>query len=507
MSNLSRTSSRSASRNAAAPDRTPPEPRVLTPSQLNAEAQVMLEESFGLIWLEGEISNLARPGSGHWYFSLKDARAQVRCAMFRNRNMRIRFQPENGLHVLLRGRVSLYVGRGEFQIIVEHVEPAGEGALRLAFEQLRGRLEAEGLFAAERKRPLPTLPRHLALVTSPTGAAVHDILTVLKRRWPAALVTIVPSSVQGEAAPGELIKALDRVARWRTEDPAAAPELVIIGRGGGSLEDLWAFNDESLARAIVACPVPIISAVGHEVDVTISDLVADLRAPTPSAAAELAVPDVAEWQANFRARELTLAAISRRQLARASEHLGHLSRRLRHPGHLLRERFQRLDELELRTGRSFARRVAACRERLKGLGRRLDTASPANRLARNRDALMRLRRRLHQARPDVGIRREAERLAGLQRRLERAESALLRRGRDRHQRLSGALNAFNPLAVVERGYAIVSRPAPAGSRFGEVIRDPTAVTRGETLHAHLAGGVLAVIAGERVEEDEPQDKG
>ncbi len=473
---------------------------MLTPSQLNAEAQVVLEEHFGLIWLEGEVSNLARPGSGHWYFSLKDARAQVRCAMFKNRNMRLKFQPENGLKILLRGRASLYLGRGEFQVLVDHIEPAGEGALRLAFEQLRARLEAEGLFAAERKRPLPALPRHLAVITSATGAAIHDILTVLGRRWPAAAVTLLPSAVQGEAAAGDLIEALGRLARWRELAPKRAPELVIIGRGGGSLEDLWAFNDEGLARAIVACPIPVISAVGHEVDVTIADLVADLRAATPSAAAELAVPDRIEWLAGFAQFERRLHATARRRLEQGLERLRHLSLRLRHPGHLLRERIQRVDELELRIRREIHRGLDRRRERFLALRRRLTHASPSSRLMRGGERLQRLQRRLLQVQPTQIVFRERARLTGFQRRLASAEIRLIDRKRSEQQRLAGALNAFNPLAVVERGYAILSRPD--ATRFGTVIRHPADVTEGEMLHARLAGGLLEVHAGRIVPEED-----
>lgn len=471
---------------------------MLTPSQLNAEAQVVLEENFGLIWLEGEVSNLARPGSGHWYFSLKDTRAQVRCAMFRNRNLRLKFQPENGLKILLRGRVSLYLGRGEFQVIVDHIEPAGEGALRLAFEQLRARLEAEGLFEADRKRPLPALPKHLAVITSATGAAIRDILTVLGRRWPAAQVTLLPSAVQGDAAPGELIAALERLARWRDLAPERAPELVIIGRGGGSLEDLWAFNDEGLARAIVACPIPVISAVGHEVDVTIADLVADLRAATPSAAAELAVPDRIDWLAGFAAFERRLQSSAHRRFDQVRERLRHLSRRLRHPGHLLRERSQRVDELDLRIRRQIEQGLERRRERLAGLRRRLLHASPRSRLMRGAERLQRLQRRLLQAQPTHHVLRERSRLVGLKRRLVNAETRLIDRKRSEQQRLAGALNAYNPLAVVERGYAILSRPD--ATRFGTVIRRPEEVSVGERLHARLAGGILEVSAGKAVSD-------
>ena len=246
---------------------------------LNAEAQVTLEERFGLIWIEGELSNLSRPASGHWYFTLKDRTAQVRCAMFKGRNVRVRFTPEAGTKLLLRARVSLYTGRGEFQLIVESMEPAGEGALRLAFEQLRRRLADEGLFDDARKRPLPATPRRSSLITSPSGAALRDLITVLARRWPTAEIVLLLSAVQGDAAPGELVAAFARISRM-CEDSDTPPDLVIAGRGGGSLEDLWCFNEEAVARAIAACPVPVISAVGHETDFTIADFVADLRAPT-----------------------------------------------------------------------------------------------------------------------------------------------------------------------------------------------------------------------------------
>lgn len=470
--------------------------RVLTPSQLNAEAQVVLEENFGLIWLEGEVSNLARPGSGHWYFSLKDARAQVRCAMFKNRNMRLKFEPENGLKILLRGRVSLYLGRGEFQVIVDHIEPAGEGALRLAFEQLRARLDGEGLFDPERKRQLPALPKHLAVITSPTGAAIRDILTVLGRRWPAARVTLLPSAVQGEAAPGELINALKRLARWQELELGPGPELVIIGRGGGSLEDLWAFNDEGLARAIVACPIPVIAAIGHEVDVTIADLVADLRAATPSAAAELAVPDRSDWLTNFAQIERRLQSTARRGFGQVRERLRHLTQRLRHPGHLLRERIQRTDELELRMRRHIDRSLNQRRERLAVLQRRLFHSSPGNRLTRGGERLRSLERRLLHAQPMHRIQREHSRFAGLERRLGTAVARIIERKRSDQRRLAGALNAFNPLAVVERGYAILSQPD--ASRFGKVIRRPEDVSEGDILHARLAGGILEVSAGKAV---------
>ncbi|HET8701334.1 MAG TPA: exodeoxyribonuclease VII large subunit, partial [Nitrococcus sp.] len=253
---------------------------VYTVSRLNQEVRLLLEQALPLLWVEGEISNLSQPRSGHLYFTLKDEAAQVRCAMFRNRGLYLRFQPKESLHVLVRARISLYAPRGDFQLIVEHMESAGDGALRRAFEALKSRLAKEGLFAAEHKRPLPALPRRLGIITSPSGAALHDVLTVLRRRFPAIRVLVYPVTVQGAQAPRE-IAAMIRLAAHRREVDA-----LLLTRGGGSLEDLWAFNDEAVARAVYDCTLPIVSAVGHEIDTTIADLVADQRAPTPSAAAE-----------------------------------------------------------------------------------------------------------------------------------------------------------------------------------------------------------------------------
>lgn len=265
-----------------------PKRDVLTVSRLNTEVKMLLEDSFPLLWVEGEISNLARPASGHIYLSLKDAHAQVSCAMFRNRNTNLRFQPANGQKVLVRARVSLFEARGNFQLILEHMEPAGDGALQRAFEELKNRLEKEGLFDPDRKRPLPRFPSRIGLITSDRGAAVRDVITVLQRRFPAIPVRVYPVPVQGEKAAVEIARTLD-IASERAEC-----DVLILTRGGGSLEDLQAFNTEIVARSIVACDIPVISAVGHEIDFTIADFVADLRAPTPSAAAETAVPDQLE---------------------------------------------------------------------------------------------------------------------------------------------------------------------------------------------------------------------
>ena len=282
----------------------PRERQILTPSTLNSLARELIEATFPLIWVEGELSNVARPASGHVYFSLKDAGAQVRAAMFKPRSSFLRFRPADGIQVLVRCRVSLYEARGDFQLIVEHMEEAGEGALRRQFEQLKAKLAAEGLFDAARKRPLPALPRRIGILTSPTGAAVRDVLNVLARRLPMVEVDVIPVPVQGETAAAQIRAQLEAAGR------AARHDVLLLTRGGGSLEDLWAFNDESLARAIAASPIPVVSAIGHEVDFSIADFVADLRAATPSAAAELLVPDRSELLRNLlRQQQRAVAAV------------------------------------------------------------------------------------------------------------------------------------------------------------------------------------------------------
>src|SRR5271168_2194274 len=279
-----------------------PDRDIYSVSRLNREVRVLLERGFGGLWLEAEISNFARPSSGHWYFSLKDAAAQVRCCMFRQRNMLCGFAPLDGQKILVRARIGLYEPRGEYQLIIDHMEDAGLGALKRRFEELAAKLAAEGLFAPERKRPLPKLPRRIGVITSPSGAAIHDILHVLARRLAAIPVLLYPVAVQGAAAAAEIVAALNLAGR------RAECDVLILARGGGSLEDLWAFNDEALARAIAACPIPVVSGVGHEVDTTIADFAADVRAPTPSAAAEMVVPDGEEWLRNIRTLGLRLAS-------------------------------------------------------------------------------------------------------------------------------------------------------------------------------------------------------
>ena len=428
---------------------------VYSVSRLNREVRVLLERGFGSLWLEAEISNLARPGSGHWYFSLKDATAQVRCAMFRQRNMLCAFAPRDGQKVLVRARIGLYEPRGEYQLIVEHMEDAGLGALKRAFEELSARLAAEGLFAVQRKRALPGLPRRIGVITSPTGAAVRDILHVLARRFPAVAVLIYPVPVQGAQAAAEIIAALQFAAR------RAECDVLILARGGGSLEDLWSFNDERLARAIVASPIPVITGIGHEIDFTIADFAADVRAPTPSAAAEMVVPDAAEWLTTFARFAEHLQRCTRRRLGEHRKRLGWLAGRaaLVSPAARLSARAQRLDELEECLVRTLRRSLETHRERLRWLIGRAAFLSPAARLTQQILLLENLDQRLRRAwRQELSARRE--RLAPLVR----------------------TLRAVSPLATLERGYAIVSL------NDGGILRDAAAVKPGTIVEARLARG-------------------
>ncbi len=430
---------------------------VFTVSRLNREVRLLLERGFGTIWLEAEISNFARPGSGHWYFSLKDAAAQVRCAMFRQRNLLAAFTPRDGQKVLVRARIGLYEPRGEYQLLIDHIEDAGIGALKRQFEELAAKLSAEGLFANERKRPLPALPRRIGVITSPTGAAIRDILQVLQRRFPAAAVLIYPVPVQGAQAAAAITAALVLAGR------RAECDVLILARGGGSLEDLWAFNDEALARAIVASPIPVVSGVGHEIDFTIADFAADVRAPTPSAAAELVVPDAQAWLKSFRNLGSRLQQSMRRRLHNGGERLRWLIGRAAQvsPRARLSEHMQRLDDLEQRLVRGLRQGLTALRSTLVETQSRLWRTSPAARVkdgaARHRDLLARLR------------------MAQLQR---------LRDARERLLPLVRTLQAVSPLATLDRGYAIVS------TVDGEILRDAARAPPGTLLEARLAHGRL-----------------
>jgi exodeoxyribonuclease VII large subunit len=424
---------------------------------------VLLERGFGSLWLEAEISNFARPSSGHWYFSLKDATAQVRCAMFRQRNMLCAFTARDGQKVLVRARIGLYEPRGEYQLIVDHMEDSGLGALKRQFEELSAKLLAEGLFAAERKRALPILPKRIGVITSPTGAAVRDILHVLARRFASIPVLIYPVSVQGAQAAAEIVAALTLAA------DRAECDVLILARGGGSLEDLWAFNDERLARAIVASPIPVITGIGHEVDFTIADFAADVRAPTPSAAAELVVPDADEWRGDFLRFDSRLQRCMTRSLEAHRQRLRWLSGRLSQvsPTARLSSRAQRLDELEQALLRAWRHIVNSSRSALSERQSRLWQASPA---ARVRDA--------------------AARHASLGARLRATGLEQTRRARERLVPLVRTLNAVSPLATLERGYAIVSIES------GQILRDASEARPGTLIEARLArGSIRAKVEG------------
>lgn len=343
---------------------------ILTVSQLNREAKELLENNFPAIWVEGEISNFACPSSGHWYFSLKDANASVRCAMFTSRNRIIKFRPEQGMHVLARAKISLYEGRGEFQLIIEHLELAGTGLLQKAFEELKRKLHAEGLFDATYKKPLPNLPKQIGVITSPTGAVVHDILNVLQRRFPSIHIIIYPTAVQGAEAAKQIVNAL-RIANQRKEC-----EVLILARGGGSLEDLWPFNEETVARAIYASEIPIVSGVGHEVDVTIADYVADRRAPTPSAAAELISPDRFEWQAALAKLNNRLLYLTQQHIQQKILRLDWLTQRLRDPRQKLQEQAQKIKFIEAQLIQSMQHQLTAKQQQFLHLSRTLNTVSP-----------------------------------------------------------------------------------------------------------------------------------
>ncbi len=447
-----------------------PQRQILSISQLNRRSRQLLETHLSLLWVRGEVSNLARPGSGHWYFTLKDRDAQVRCAMFRNRNSLVRTPPRDGEQVVVRGRVSLYEKRGDYQLIVEHMEANGAGALQQQFEALKNRLAAEGLFDPEAKRPLPPYPGRIGIITSPTGAAVRDILHVLERRCPWIPVSLYPCTVQGEGAAASITAAIDMA----NEDDSC--DVLILARGGGSLEDLWSFNDEAVARAVYNSRLPIACGVGHETDFTIADFVADVRAPTPSAAAEIATPDGRELSALLSYYQTRLARHLKSAIDHRHQKLDWLRRRLRNPAERLRQHSQHLDHLDIRLGRAMAGTLADKTGALRQLSARLMAANPRHRLRQRQEQVLHLKTRL-----------EAEMTRQLQ----------LRNDRLRHQ--VATLNAVSPLATLNRGYAI------ARDARGMIIRSIAGPTAGDNLQVLLADGHLecTVEGAEPWGEDSP----
>jgi exodeoxyribonuclease VII large subunit len=440
----------------ANPDR--PERKVYTISQLNSEVRLLLERGLSVVWVEGELSNLSQPSSGHWYFSLKDRAAQIRCAMFRQRNIAAGFAPRAGQHVLARGRVSVYEARGDYQLIVEHLEEAGIGALRREFEKLKVKLATEGLFALESKRSLPPFPQRIAVVTSPTGAALRDILHVLARRFAPTAVLIYPTAVQGAAAAPGIVAALE-LASDRAEC-----DVLILARGGGSLEDLWAFNDERVARAIRACAIPVVTGIGHEIDFTIADFAADARAPTPSAAAESVVPDRQTWLAALAHSAERLGAAVRREVRGAVTRL-HAARQrlaLAHPGVRLAQQQQRVDDLERRLAGALRSELHGARGRVADIFARLVRHSP--------DRLVR----------DLRVRHEL-----LAERLRHALQECVARAQHRLRLAQRTLDTVSPLATLARGFAIVTRPAD-----GTLVGDAAQVNVGDDIEARLDRGRL-----------------
>jgi exodeoxyribonuclease VII large subunit len=479
-----------------------PERRAFTVTELTAKIRDLFARNFTDIWVTGEISNCHEAQSGHIYFTLKDERAQVRCVCFKNQLRTMKFRPENGLHVTVRGSISVYEWRGEYQIYVENIEPVGLGALQLAFEQLKRRLEAEGLFSADRKKPLPLLPSRIGLITSPTGAAVRDVVRILRRRFRNVHLTVYPVRVQGDGASTEIVRAVQFFNRRKTVD------VLILARGGGSLEDLWAFNEEEVARAIAASEIPVISGVGHETDFTIADFVADVRASTPSAAAELVVQTRREFDKHISDLRDALNEQIRYRILVLIRRVHELAGRrgFRRPLDLLRQQRQRADEFT-------SRLVHGLRANLRDAHRRFTTAHVhmrsvdlRTRIAalhkRNDDLTAKLglglksrldgaRRRLTAAHMRIVSFDFRMKIAALRLRLEKRSTdlaaraeRLLRAKRERLDRLRLQLEERSPLRVLERGYAIATDAA------GQVLRDSTQVALGNTVNVHLHRGRL-----------------
>jgi len=448
-------------------------------SRLVREARSALEGSFPLVWVEGEISNLAMPASGHIYFTLKDEAAQVRCAMFRNRNRQLRFTPENGMQVLLRVRVTLYEGRGEFQLVVEHMEEAGSGALQRAYEALKHRLGSEGLFDQEIKKTLPTMPSSIGIVSSPDGAAVHDILNVLNRRFPAANIVLYPVAVQGEGSAKQITQAIT------TANNRQECDVLIVGRGGGSLEDLWSFNDEQLARTIFASQIPVISAVGHEVDFTIADFVADVRAPTPSAAAELAVPDSAELLAKIQNVSRRLTSLITQYLQNECRHVQHLFRRLPQPKTQLNQQTQIVGRLEQQLNRSWLRIVENKQQKLDLLTARL--THPQAKIDTQKQKVTGLQTRLQQAIKQKlqSIQRQQQNIVQSQKLLHSIMQQTIIKQKTKLSQQMRTLAAVSPLNTLERGYSITTLAAS-----GQVLQTSDDVELGQEINVRLQQGQL-----------------
>ncbi|MDX1390893.1 MAG: exodeoxyribonuclease VII large subunit [Rheinheimera sp.] len=430
-------------------------PDIYTVSRLNSEVRLTLELQFQTLWLQGEISNFVAAASGHWYFSLKDSAAQVKCAMFKMANRNSSFRPQNGQQVLIRARISVYEPRGEYQLLAEFIESAGAGLLKQQFEQLKAKLQAEGLFDPARKKALPAQVQRVGIITSPTGAAVRDIVSVLARRAPGIEIIIYPSQVQGETAAAQLRNMLSSAIRRNEVD------VLIIGRGGGSLEDLWCFNDETLCRAVAACPIPIVSAVGHEIDFALTDFVADVRAPTPSAAAELVSPDQRHLLERIIRLRSALILAQRARMQQVAPKLLNLSQRLLalHPKRRLQQQQQRLDELQLRLSASVKRALSGAQQHQQYLEKSLRQLSPVKTLLAH-----------------------TQRINELERRLTNAQQLQLKHCKQQLAQLSAQLHAVSPLATLARGYSI------SFDAKQQVITSSSQLTAGDKVSVKLAEG-------------------
>ncbi|WP_205952137.1 exodeoxyribonuclease VII large subunit [Pantoea stewartii] len=433
----------------------PPNANIFTVSRLNTTVRQLLENEMGLVWLSAEISNFTQPASGHWYFTLKDDGAQVRCAMFRNSNRRVTFRPQHGQQILVRANITLYEPRGDYQLIIESMHPAGEGLLQQQFEQLKAKLAQEGLFAPEHKKPLPQPAKQVGVITSATGAALHDVLRVLHRRDPSLPVVIYPTAVQGVDASAAIVRAIE-IANQRAEC-----DVLIVGRGGGSLEDLWSFNDERVARAIFASHIPVVSAVGHETDVTIADFVADLRAPTPSAAAEIVSRNQLELLRQLQSQQQRLEMAMDYYLARQQRLFSRLDHRLQqqHPQLRLARQQTLLFRLQQRLG-------DAMETRLRHASRQQD----------------RLAQRLAQQQPQERLYQAQKSLQNWHYRLQQAMEKMLNRDKQRFGQLAAQLEGVSPLATLARGFSVTT------DTHGQVVKKTGQLNKGDRLRTRLDDG-------------------
>ena len=450
-----------------------PSPPPVSVSELNRKAKSLLENQLGEVCVEAEIGDLSKPSSGHWYFTLKDARAQLRCAMFRRANVRVRFQPKLGDSVVVRGLLSIYEARGDYQLIVDDMQASGDGALQRELEALKQRLQAEGLFASDRKLPVPMHCERIGVITSPTGAAIEDIISVLGRRSPSSEIALFPVPVQGSGAAQQIADAIDK-ANTLVAENIRTIDVLIVGRGGGSLEDLWSFNEEVVARAIARSNIPIVSAVGHEIDYSIADLVADVRAATPSQAAELVTRDTEEWLQHIDSQAAQLNMLVQRKLAAQQASLAHLKARLRHPRH----------------------RLNLIREQLKSARDRAALLIQ-QRLTRERQIVNQIRRDLRAVSPTMITRRQKDTAARLHQQLPSLIAAVLNRQTDRVMHLTQLLTSLGPASTLERGYAIVT------SVNEGVVRDSKTVSVDSEITIRLHRGGLTSVVTETHDEPKP----